>query len=287
VSTVLDLHAPVRDVPPLLARLVDDAGLFPPTAAPMAAALAGHLAAQQTRYAGVIGFFLCPISRLGELVTRLRSAPPQEPVPVSLVVDTGLGGVPKAINTAMDNPNLITVRMIEVRASSDVDATWLVQLTEFVPDDVVRVVEPRRGHPDWLDGVRLVAEAGCWPRLRCGGKASEAFPSVPEVAAFLTVATEVGRPFKATAGLHHAVRRREQATGLIHHGLLNMLVATARAVAGGDVPDALASTDGVALATEAGKLDERGAHAVRDVFACYGSPSLTGPVADLERLDLL
>jgi hypothetical protein len=195
--------------------------------------------------------------------------------------------LPKAINTALDNPQLLTVRMIEVPASSDVDATWLVQLTEFVPDDVVRVVEPRRGRPDWLDGVRLVAEAGCWPKLRCGGKASESFPSVDEVADFLAVTTGVGRSFKATAGLHHAVRHRDQVTRLVHHGLLNMLVATARAVSGGDVHEALGCTDGTTLAVEAAALDADAARRVREVFACYGSPSLTEPMIDLERLDLL
>jgi hypothetical protein len=288
VSTVLDLHAPgPLGCPRLFARLVDDAALFPPTAAPMAEAVATYLGARQHPHAGLVGFFLCPVSKLGELVTRLRSTPPIEPLPVSLVVDTGLGGLPTAINTALDNPQLLAVRMIEVPASSDVDASWLVQLTEFVPDDVVRVVEPRRGRPDWLDGVRLVAEAGCWPKLRCGGKASESFPSVNEVADFLAVATGVGRSFKATAGLHHAVRHHDRATGLIHHGLLNMLVATARALSGGDVHEALACTDGATLADEAGALDTDAARGVREVFACYGSPSLTEPVTDLERLDLL
>jgi len=288
VSTVLDLHEPgPRGVPPLLARLVDDAALFPPTAAPMADAVAGHLAARDTPHAGLVGFFLCPISRFGELVKQLRATPPDAPLPVSLIADTGLGGLPKAINTALDNPLLLAVRLIEVPASSDVDASWLVQLMEFVPDDVVRVVEPRRGRPEWLDGVRLVAEAGCWPKLRCGGAATQSFPTVDEVAAFLAVATGVGRSFKATAGLHHAVRHHDDDTGLTHHGLLNMLVATARAVAGDDVHDALSSTDAPALAAECAALDEQAAHAVREVFACYGSPSLAGPVSDLERFALL
>jgi hypothetical protein len=177
--------------------------------------------------------------------------------------------------------------MIEVPAPSDVDANWLVQLTEFVPDDVVRVVEPRRGRPDWLAGVRRVAEAGCWPKLRCGGKATESFPSVEEVAEFLAIVTETGRPFKATAGLHHSVRHHDETTGLTHHGLLNMLVATARAISDGAVHDALRSTDATALAAEAAALSDADARRVREVFACYGSASLVEPVADLIRLGLL
>jgi len=286
---VLDLHSlDPKGVPLLLARLVDDAALFLPPKSSMADAVRRHLAARSEAFAGMVGFFLCPTSRLGELVTQLRERPPACPVSLSLVADTGLGGLPKAISTALDNAKLVDIRMVEVPAPSDVDSNWLVTLNEFVPDDVVRVVEPRRGRPDWLDGVRRVAEAGCWPKLRCGGNATESFPSVEEVAEFLAIATGTGRSFKATAGLHHSVRHHDQSTGLTHHGLLNMLVGTARAVVSGSgVQDALRCTDAAVLAAEAGELSETSALAVREVFACYGSASLTAPVADLIRLGLL
>jgi hypothetical protein len=288
VSTVLDLHPPgPPGVPPLLARLVDDAALFPPLGASVLDAVKTHLAARRAPYAGVIGFLLCPISRLGALVSVLRKVRPGQPVALSLVADTGLGGLPKAISTALDNAKLVDLRMIEVPAPSDVDSTWLVQLTEFVPDDVVRVVEPRRGRPEWLQGVRRVAEAGCWPKLRCGGKSVESFPSVEEVADFLAIATGTGAPFKATAGLHCAIRHHDERTGLTHHGLLNMLVGTAHAVSGASAHEALRCTDAAALAAEAGALSEEGSRVVREVFACYGSVSLAAPVADLIRLGLL
>ncbi|MGH3767760.1 MAG: hypothetical protein ACRDS0_26820 [Pseudonocardiaceae bacterium] len=284
----MDLHPPSPPgVPPLLARLVDDAGLFPPSGVSVVDTVKAHLAARRAPYAGVIGFLLCPISRLGALVSALRKARPARPVALSLVADTGLGGLPKAVSTALDNAKLLDLRMIEVPAPSDVDANWLVQLTEFVPDDVVRVVEPRRGRPDWLAGVRRVAEAGCWPKLRCGGKSVESFPSVEEVADFVTIATLTGQPFKATAGLHHAVRHHDQGTGLTHHGLLNMLVGTAQAVSGSSAHEALRCTDAAALAAEAGSLSEDSSRVVREVFACYGSVSLSDPVAELVRLGLL
>lgn len=288
MSTVLDLHPPgPSGVPPLLARLVDDAALFPPSGTSVAETVKTHLAARRAPYGGLIGFLLCPISRLGAVVSALRKARPARPVALSLVADTGLGGLPKAISTALDNTKLLDLRMIEVPAPSDVDSTWLVQLTEFVPDDVVRVVEPRRGRPEWLAGVRRVAEAGCWPKLRCGGTSLESIPSIDEVADFLTIATGTGAPFKATAGLHQAVRHHDASTGLTHHGLLNMLVGTAHAVSGGSVHEALRCTDAAALAAEAGALSEDDSRIVREVFACYGSVSLTTPVAELIRMGLL
>ena len=107
------------------------------------------------------------------------------------------------------------------------------------------------------------------------------------MAAALTACIDSGVPFKATAGLHNAVRHTDSKTEITHHGFLNLLVATARIQAGGDVHEALASTDGTALAEEAGALSDRAQHAARSVFASYGSCSLTDPVADLSALGLL
>ncbi|MGH3839477.1 MAG: hypothetical protein ACRDSF_27825, partial [Pseudonocardiaceae bacterium] len=111
MSTVLNLHASgPRGVPPLLARLVDDAALFPPSVTSLVDVVATHLAARGEPYAGVIGFLLCPTSRLSALVTALRKTPPAQPVALSLVANTGLGGLPKAISTALDNGNLLDLR---------------------------------------------------------------------------------------------------------------------------------------------------------------------------------
>lgn len=288
MPSVLNLHIPdPRGVPPLLTRLVDDAVLFTLPSASMADAVRKHLAARGKAYAGMAGCLLCPTSRLSELITQLRKRPPARPVALSLVANTGLGGLPKAIAFALDNGSLVDVRMVEVAAPSDVDSNWLVALAEFVPDDVMRVVEPRRGRPDWLAGVRRVAEAGCWPKLRCGGKSAESFPSVDEVAEFLAIATSTGRSFKATGGLHHPVRQHDEVTGLTHHGLLNVLVGVARAVSGAGIHDALHCTDGQLLVAEVGTWSEDVVRAVRDVFACYESAVRRASVVDLIRLGLL
>jgi hypothetical protein len=167
---------------------------------------------------------------------------------------------------------------------------WLERVSEFVPEDVVRVIEPRRGGPEWLDGIRRVVEHGSWPKLRCGGLSLQNFPSIDEVVDFVAVINDGGASFKATAGLHNAVRHTDPTTGFTHHGFLNLLVATARMQAGGSraaVHDALAMIDGRALAEEAAGLSDRAQHSARSVFASYGSCSLTDPVADLERLGLL
>lgn len=250
-------------------------------------AVRGHLDARVGEWAGAVGLFLCPASRLAELITELIKVKPVKPIALSLIIDTGLGGVPKAVSIVESRSELLALRMVEMPAPSDVDEVWLERVSEFVPEDVIRVVEPRRGGAEWLDGVRRVIEHGSWPKLRCGGLSKENFPSVDEVADFLTVVSGGGVAFKGTAGLHHAVRYTDATTGFTHHGFLNLLVATARALSGGDVRDALSSSDHEALAAEARGLTDQAAHAVRGVFASYGSCSLSEPITDLEELGLL
>lgn len=292
MSTAPELHPTgPDDVAPLLARLVDDAALFPPGDATMPDAVRGHLEARSGPHAGLVGFFLCPVSKLPDLIVELVRAKPAEPVQLSLVVNNGLGGVPKAVSTVEGRKNLLQLRMIEMPAPSDVDATWLERVSEFVPEDVIRVVEPRRplpeNHPAWLDGVRRVARHGCWPKLRCGGLQAGVFPDVDVVAEFIAAVCAEGVPFKATAGLHNAVRHHDPATGFTHHGFLNLLVAVSRALTGGDTRAAVDSTDADALVAEVLALPEPSVRAVRQVFASYGSCSLADPVADLESLGLL
>lgn len=263
-------------------------------------AVRGYLAARAGERADLVGAFLCPASRIPELIVELVRVKPDEPIPLSLVVDNGLGGVPKAVSTVESRRKLLELRMVEMPAPYDVDATWLERVSEFVPEDVIRVVEPRRpaatDKQDWLEGVRRVARYGGWPKLRCGGAQAGAFPSTVDITDFLAVVLAETISFKATAGLHHAVRRVDGDTGFTHHGFLNLIVAVARMRAGDGAAaedtgrhagEALESTDADALVAEIGELSEATATAVRQHFASYGSCSLAEPVADLERLGLL
>jgi hypothetical protein len=94
-------------------------------------------------------------------------------------------------------------------------------------------------------------------------------------------------PFKRTAGLHHAIRHTDPETGFIHHGFLNVLVATAQAVNHGaevaDVAATLGGTDPVPLIEATRRLLDQ----TRPLWAGFGSCSVTDPVEDLSRLGLL
>jgi len=126
--------------------------------------------------------------------------------------------------------------------------------------------------------------------VRCGGIEAELFPSVEQLADFVTAAVAAGVPFKATAGLHHAVRYRDPVTGFDHHGFLNLVVAVCRAVEGAGkegVQAALREDDGETLAAAARTVPEATAARARSLFVGYGSCSTADPVTDLAGLGLI
>jgi hypothetical protein len=280
-------------IPPLFAQLVDDTSLLQPrSVAPgVDIVVSRYLSARDGRYGGLVGQLVCPVSRLPALVQELARSVPARPVDVSLVVDTGLGAVPKALSTVFSRSSLLTPRTVETAAPPDVDAVWLERVAEFVPEDVVAVVEPRRpADPDadstkaWLDAVRRVAEHGCAPKLRCGGPRASDVPSVAEVEEFLRVVVDAGRPF-ITLGLREVVRSNHEDPP--RHGILNLVVGVARALTGGDVRAALESSDGAALAAEITGLSDRAVKGVRGLLSRCGADPEPVPATKLAGLGLL
>jgi hypothetical protein len=234
-------------VTPLLTALVDDAGLFPPTWLPMDQALARH---RSSEHPMLSGRFLCPGDRVGELLERLG---PDEKLEVHLVGDD--------VVELPDDPRL-TVRAVELRSG----------LMDEIPC-YVEGVEPSE-----------LAARGALGKVRCGGVR---IPPVEEVAHYVSECARLQLPFKATAGMHAAVRGWESTKDQPHHGYLNLLLAVSRALSGGDVEGVLASTDGEALAAEASWLDGDLVAATRALFQSYGSCDTARPVSDAGKLGLL
>jgi hypothetical protein len=281
-------------IPALFAHLVDDTTLLLPRSLipPIGDVLARYLSVRDGNYGGMAGQLVCPVSRLPEVVSQLAKLAPREPVDVSLVVDTGLGAVPKALSLVMSREALLTPCTVETAAPPDVDSTWLERVSEFVPDDVLPVVEPRRplggDTAQWLKAVRRVSEHGCTPKLRCGGPRPSDVPTIDEVADFVAAADGAPAGFTTSLGVPHAVRRADaDANGRADHGMLNLLVGVARALVNGDVRGALAETDPNVLVREVGKLSEAAGGAVRGLLARCGCGPAEAPAAELADLGLL
>ncbi len=140
----------------------------------------------------------------------------------------------------------------------------------------------RLGVETYLEDVPLdeVKAAGARAKVRCGPEP----PPVDELAGFIRTCREEGIPFKATAGLHHALRTDGRL------GFLNLLAASVF----GDEERALAEDDAEAFAlgdTFRWREHEVGAGEVaevrRSLFVSIGSCSFTEPVEELEALGWL
>lgn len=283
-------RGPVDTVPRLVAALVDDAGLFPPERLPMEAAVARHRADAERGHPVLTHRFLCPASRLGELQDLLADG---ENWRLGLILDGPLDDLPGALAEVGKDARLglETVELpLPAAESAARAADRVAALSASVSDRASVYVELTPAQPGWEAALPALAARELGAKVRCGGLEAEVFPTSAQLAGFVVAAVQAQVPFKATAGLHHAVRYRDPATGFDHHGFLNLLVAVCRAVEGappGQVEAALREDDGEALATEARAMPDASARRARERFVAYGSCSTADPVADLAALGLL
>ncbi|HEV8042773.1 MAG TPA: hypothetical protein VGP62_28095 [Bryobacteraceae bacterium] len=128
-------------------------------------------------------------------------------------------------------------------------------------------------------------------KIRTGGLTEDATPSAPDLADFLHQAAARRIPFKATAGLHHAIRAHM-------HGFVNVFVAAAFAWHGMDRESiilVLEESHAPAFEFSEHQLAWRGLRlstgqiytARRDFAHSFGSCSFEEPLEDLKELGWL
>ncbi|HEX2102743.1 MAG TPA: hypothetical protein VHF51_03780 [Solirubrobacteraceae bacterium] len=265
----------------LLERLIDHAALFPPASLPLREALEADRRAREGAHAWMLGRFVCPASRLEELVAAVGGGAPE----LSVVLD----GAPEAALGAAAAAARAGVRVTAIELRTEDPAGWRHRVDAALGPGVAVYVE----------GAGPGVPAGLHAKLRCGGASREAFPSVEAVAAFVAGCEAKGTAFKATAGLHHALRRVDPASGVAMHGFLNLLAAACLAhvhgAAENELADVLAKEDAAAIAIDDQGLRAGGrhvdaaeiAHVRRRFFHGVGSCSFSEPVDDLRALGLL
>jgi hypothetical protein len=233
----------------LLGRLIDHAALFPPASMSIADALAEDARVRSSDEGWLVGRFVVPASRISEL-----------------------GDVPLQLSVVRDAPLPDDERIEAVELPPGADPVGLAgEVYVEVPFE-----------QDQASALKRLAERGLCAKLRCGGSFT---PSVRQLAAAIRGCRELGLPFKATAGLHHAVRRGSE------HGFLNLLAAAVF----GDEEHALSEEDAGAFPLTRDGFGWRGRWATgedvarmrRDLFAGFGSCSLAEPIDELRALAIL
>jgi hypothetical protein len=269
----------------LFAGLVDDAALFPPGNAPMDVAVRDHARHHAASYGEIVGPFLCPVSRIDELVAVL---PEDQRLELSLVVDLTGEAAHAALRTVAGDPRL---RLAAVEASAERlgdDVATVGANLHRLPGVVGFLEVPRKGLGAALDHVGPTGWHAA--KYRTGGTSAVAFPTAAELAAFLRACADRSLPFKLTAGLHHAVRNTETSTGFEQHGVLNVLVATHAASTGHDIgaiAEVLDQRDADALVATVTAWSQQDALPVRRLFRSFGCCGVTDPIDELTELGLV
>ncbi|TAM58836.1 hypothetical protein EPN52_09310 [bacterium] len=288
-----------------LAELIDDAGLFPPARLPLGEALRAHDRANGGPFQWIVGRFIAPAGRLQEL-ERYLGGVRTRPLVLSVIL---AGADTQACRVGVAQARDLVARCggaVEVELFETPHAGALHELLDTVVDAfgarVPLYVELPPGEPDAglhaLAAERASGRAAC-AKLRCGGPRSELFPTPAAVAHFIAAAAALGVPFKATAGLHHPVRRLDPHSGCVMHGFLNVGAAavfahaglvgedTLREIVADEDPGSFALTPALLGWRELRAGRQAVAAARAEFFHAYGSCSTSEPLDDLVALGLL
>ncbi|MGW4830259.1 hypothetical protein ACWEOG_21925 [Amycolatopsis japonica] len=264
--------------------LIDDAVMFPPGNAALRPAVDAHIGHRMSWYGPLIGPFVLPGSRVGELEATLAG----RPIDLSLSYPNGLTGLVEAL-TLVAELDHVTLSAVEVAIPSGVTAEVVVSLLEgTLPDDVAAFIEVPRDARQTLV-LDVLADSAYEAKLRTGGFEADDYPTSRELAATILGCSRRLLPFKATAGLHHAVRNTDPETRFQQHGFLNILLATDAADNGAELSDLIVLLDERDRTRVADSVRGLGPRLVRvrDQFLSIGARSIEIPVHDLLALELL
>lgn len=285
----------------LLSGLIDYAGLFPPAGLAMDAAVRNYDSYIRGEYSWMLGQLIVPANCLAEYEEVVRAAHIDASAWWLSVLATAadVGRVTRFNADKRDQFGEINVLEIKAANAREIHDTALAydgyQLYFETPPETWRSLLPAIG----------VARARA--KIRTGGVIAEAIPEESGLLEFLRIASERRVAFKATAGLHHPLRRMQRLTykpdspEAVMHGFLNVFCAAvllwhepalrqeAAWMLGERDPDAITMDEmsmtwhnsGVTLTAE--QIQE-----AREQFCMgFGSCSFTEPIEDLRALGWL
>ena len=297
----------------LLQGILDYAGLFPPAALPMPAAVSHYRRHLEEDTIGMLATFVCPASQL----EALAEAAPGADWKLSVLATAGATTEETLTNLDQD---IAAIEALSQSGSGFLPAALELRVPGSLSGDisgldtfVQRVEEAISRSPKAPRKVfyEMSAWSGTFPvlapeasrlergvKIRTGGMSRDAFPSPEQIAEFLVAAVHHGIAFKATAGLHHPVRRFDASVDTHMHGFLNLFCAAAFAYAGynrSTLVSILSEEDasefkfsGPNFEWEDNVLDADWLARTRSEFALsFGSCSFIEPVQDLRALGYL
>jgi hypothetical protein len=226
----------------LMAGTLDYAGLFPPASLEMSDSVANYARYREHAQRWLLGRFVLPASRFEEFLAAHEQVVPldEDEVRTDAGPDEAVEHPWRLSGILFASDELAVVEEYNRGVHGAVFES--VELLVSTPEEIEDLHPPPESRirmffeiPVERAGelLPLIRSAGGCAKLRMGGVAAEAFPSVEEVAEFVAQCAELGVPFKATAGLHHALRGSYALTYAADsprakmHGFLNLFTAAA------------------------------------------------------------
>ena len=310
-----------------LSGLIDYAGLFPPASLDFDSAIRNYSRYRRSDDRWILGAFVCPASQVDALIAYEALLRADSVHPLALLgrpavnidewedglrglisaveeIDQRLDGVVSTGALELKLPLGVAsstgrtekaIRMLYSTFSADqYDFDFFVEVVPGGDGDAARNVARELLRHDRADGGRRAAM-----KIRTGGVTADAVPDAGVVASFLCSCRDEEIRFKATAGLHHPVRRYSSEVGTEMHGFLNVFAGAMIAAEHGLGPDKL-RTILVDTSPDAFHFDEAGltvgdlsvrpsriSRLRRDYAVSFGSCSFDEPQEDLRALGLL
>lgn len=291
----------------MLEGVIDYAGLFPPAKLPMKDALTEYLELVEGPDSWIVDRFACNIGRLPDLAVELAEHPEEPNVLVS-VIGTAQPDHKHWKHGLEHDAAVMTKFISDAESHGDIQAFEIRVPDHKFIDEYVRDLRQFTGvdvfielpwGPEMRDSLAMIAEMeSCFAKVRTGGLEASAYPSSADLADFIQQCSQLDLTFKLTAGLHNPLPSVDPATGGRMHGFVNVLTATAQALAHDlttkEIEQILEETDPKAFSfkRDSVTVHEHKASLAevensRTLFVSFGSCSVAEPLEGLEKTGFL
>jgi hypothetical protein len=289
----------MRALRELLGGIVDYAGLFPPAALDMPAAVRNYASYRDDPGAWMLGRFVLPVARFGEFADVQTSLAPSVTVPWRVSALLGADARVDIARVQAFNATQAGRAVVDSLEGKFTTPSEIETAAGMLKAGLQLYAEiPLDRDPTPL--LAAVKRAGIRAKMRTGGIVADAVPAPSLVVRFMRACLDANVTFKATAGLHHPLRAEYPLTydagaaSGVMFGYLNVFLAAAFMANGASDADAvgvLEERDPSAFSFD-GEIRWRGhalsathARDVRDrVAVSFGSCSFREPVDELRAL---
>ena len=299
------IESPKESVRTLLAEIIDYAGLFPPSQLTMPDAVVNYASYRNSDHSWMLGRFVLPVARLDEFMEtadELISKDDSDPWRLSVLAGEDIYQTIRQMEdfNARYAPRVVC-DALEVRANTE---SKIENTVNSLPENITAYFEIPTDErlPDMVTALAIHNQRA---KIRTGGITKEEFPPTRAIIRFIRTCLAANVPFKATAGLHHALRCFKPLTyetdaprGTMN-GFLNLFLATGFARAGfkpfileevleDEFEESFEFTDdGVAWHGDYFLTTWQLGFVRQKSIISFGSCSFDEPIADLQEIGLL